>query len=60
MELPKLSDYVEKQLFSKRFILALLLVVLFAQGHISEGLVGAAIGFYFNRPTTTPPTEGQG
>ena len=60
MELPKLSDYVEKQLFSKRFILALLLVVLFAFGYISEGILGAVIGFYFNRATTPTKAEDSG
>jgi len=53
------QDYVEKELLSKRFILALLLVVLFAFGYISEGILGAVIGFYFNRATTaSTKTEG--
>lgn len=52
------QDYVEKELLSKRFILALLLVVLFAFGHISEGILGAVIGFYFNRATASTKTEG--
>ena len=56
-----LSDYIEKELLSKRFILALLLVVLFAFGYISEGILGAVIGFYFNRATTASTTaEGPG
>jgi hypothetical protein len=42
-----ISDYIEKELVSKRFILALLLVILFASGHISEGILGAVVGFYF-------------
>lgn len=55
------QDYVEKELLSKRFILALLLVVLFAFGYISEGILGAVIGFYFNRATTASTTaEGPG
>jgi len=55
------QDYVEKELLSKRFILALLLVVLFAFGYISEGILGAVIGFYFNRDTTASTTaEGPG
>jgi hypothetical protein len=41
------TDYVEKELIGKRFIIALLLVILFATGHISEGILGAVIGFYF-------------
>lgn len=48
----EISDYIEKELLSKRFILALLLVVLFAFGYISEGILGSVIGFYFNRATT--------
>jgi hypothetical protein len=43
----QLTDYIEKQLIGKRFILALLLIGLFAAGHISEGILGAVIGFYF-------------
>jgi len=54
------QDYVEKELLSKRFILALLLVVLFAFGYISEGILGAVIGFYFNRDTTQTMAEGPG
>lgn len=38
------TDYVEKQLFSKRFLLALLLVLLFATGNVSEGLIWLARG----------------
>ena len=41
------TDYVEKELIGKRFVLALLLVILFAFGYISEGIVGAVIGYYF-------------
>lgn len=42
-----IEKYIEPELIGKRFILALLLVVLFATGHISEGILGAVIGFYF-------------
>lgn len=42
-----IEKYIEPELIGKRFILALLLVVLFATGHISEGIVGAVIGYYF-------------
>lgn len=55
-----LSDYIEKNIISKRFLLALLLVLLFAFGHISEGILGAVVGFYFSRSTTPPKAEGQG
>lgn len=41
------EDYIEKGLFGKRFILALLLVVLFAFGYVTEGIIGAVIGYYF-------------
>ena len=54
------QDYVEKELLSKRFILALILVELFAFGYISEGILGAVIGFYFNRATTSTKAEGPG
>lgn len=42
-----LEKYIEPELIGKRFILALLLVGLFAFGHISEGILGAVIGYYF-------------
>lgn len=59
--LMQLADYIEKEIISKRFILALLLVMLFAFGYISEGILGAVIGFYFNRATTaTTKAEGPG
>ena len=54
------EDYIEKQLISKRFLLALLLVILFAFGHVSEGIIGAVVGFYFSRSTSPPKTGGQG
>jgi hypothetical protein len=47
-----ITDYIEKEIIGKRFILALLLVGLFAFGHISEGIVGAVIGYYFGSHTT--------
>lgn len=47
MDLSWLAAYVEKELIGKRFILALLLVGLFAFGHVSEGILGAVIGYYF-------------
>jgi hypothetical protein len=43
----ELSEYIEKEIIGKRFILALMLIVLFAFGYISEGIVGAVIGYYF-------------
>lgn len=42
-----ITDYVEKEIIGKRFILAMLLIALFAFGHISEGIIGAVIGYYF-------------
>jgi uncharacterized membrane protein YqaE (UPF0057 family) len=42
-----LEDYIEKGLIGKRFIIAVLLVILFAYGYISEGIIGAVIGYYF-------------
>jgi hypothetical protein len=47
-----IGDYIEKQIIGKRFILALILVTLFAFGHISEGIVGAVIGYYFGSHTS--------
>jgi hypothetical protein len=50
-----LSPYFEKELIGKRFILALLLVGLFAYGYVTEGILGAVIGYYFgshNQVTT--------
>jgi hypothetical protein len=46
------TDYIEKELVGKRFIIALLLVILFASGYISEGILGAVIGFYFRDHTS--------
>ena len=42
-----MPDYIEKEIIGKRFILALFLIGLFTFGHISEGIVGAVIGYYF-------------
>jgi hypothetical protein len=42
-----MNDYIEKGIVSRRFILAVMLIGLFAFGHISEGIVGAVIGYYF-------------
>jgi hypothetical protein len=47
-----ITDYIEKEIIGKRFILALLLVGLFSFGYISEGIVGAVIGYYFGSHTT--------
>ena len=56
----EISDYIEKELISKRFLLALLLVLLFATGNVSEGLIGTVVGFYFGRSTTPTTAEVQG
>lgn len=47
-----IADYVEREIIGKRFVLALLLVALFALGHISEGILGAVIGYYFGTHET--------
>jgi hypothetical protein len=51
-----LAPYLEKELIGKRFILAMLLVGLFAFGYVTEGILGAVIGYYFGSHVT-PPTE---
>ena len=48
-----LSPYFEKELIGKRFILAMILVVMFAYGYFSEGIIGAVIGYYFGNHTAT-------
>jgi hypothetical protein len=52
-----LAPYIEKKLIGKRFILALILVYLFANGNVSEGLIGAVIGFYFRDHIPTDPQK---
>lgn len=47
MNFPDLSPYFEKEIIGKRFIIAIMLIILFAYGNISEGIVGAVIGYYF-------------
>ncbi len=42
-----LSDYIEKGLIGKRFILALVIIVYFAYTGNGEGLVGSVMGYYF-------------
>lgn len=47
-----LSKYIESGLISKRFIIALLLIGIFAYSGTNEGIVGAVVGYYFG---THPP-----
>ena len=42
-----LGPYIEKELVSKRFILALLVIAYFAYTGSGEGIVGTVIGYYF-------------
>ena len=51
------APYLEKELIGKRFILAMILVTLFAYGYISEGILGAVIGYYFGSHSATTPEE---
>ena len=41
------EDYIEKELISKRFILALAIVGYFAFTGNGEGIAGTVIGYYF-------------
>ena len=47
MDWPDLSAYVENELISKRFILALLILAYFAYTGNGEGIAGTVIGYYF-------------
>jgi hypothetical protein len=51
------APYLEKELIGKRFILALLLVGLFAYGYVTEGILGAVIGYYFGSHSTVTVAE---
>lgn len=42
-----LATYVEKEIISKRFILALLILAYFAYTGNGEGIAGTVIGYYF-------------
>ena len=42
-----LSDYIEKNLISKRFLLAVLVIFYFIYSGNGEGLVGSVMGYYF-------------
>lgn len=41
------SDYIEKNIISKRFLLAVLIVLYFIYSGNGEGLVGSVMGYYF-------------
>lgn len=41
------EDFVEKQIVSKRFIIALLVIAYFAFSGNGEGIAGTVIGYYF-------------
>ncbi len=60
MDFPDLSAYFEKELIGKRFLLALILIILFSFGYISEGIVGAVIGYYFGTHQSGDPAAGPG
>lgn len=48
-----LQYFVEPSLFSKRFILAMVIIVYFAFSGIGEGIAGTVIGYYFGTHTST-------
>lgn len=41
------SDYIERNIIGKRFILAVLIILYFAYSGNGEGLVGSVMGYYF-------------
>jgi hypothetical protein len=47
-----LTPYIEKELISKRFILAILIVAYFAYTGNAEGIAGTVIGYYFGNHQT--------
>lgn len=48
--------YIEKELISKRFILALIIVGYFAFTGNAEGIAGTVIGYYFGNHQTVEAT----
>lgn len=48
-----LSDYIEKNIISKRFLIAVMIVLYFMYSGNGEALVGSVIGFYFGSRTNT-------
>lgn len=52
-----ISEYIEKELISKRFLLALLITGYFLATGNGEALVGAVIGFYFGEKASTKSIE---
>jgi len=42
-----LDYFIEKEIISKRLIIAVLVICLFSLGHIGEGILGAVVGYYF-------------
>ena len=57
MDLPNLSAYVEKEIISKRFLLAISIVGYFVATGQGEALVGAVMGFYFGEKAATTAGE---
>ncbi len=55
------EDYIEKDLISKRFILAVMIIVYFAWTGSGEGIAGTVVGYYFGTHTSEKvnptPTE---
>jgi len=50
------KDFVEKELISKRFILAIIIVMayLVRPEQLGEAIVGAIVGYYFGTHQTEP------
>lgn len=47
-----ITPYIEKELISKRFILAILIVGYFAYTGNAEGIAGTVVGYYFGNHQT--------
>lgn len=45
------ENYIEKELISKRFILAVMIIVYFAWTGSGEGIAGTVVGYYFGTHT---------
>lgn len=56
----QLADYIEKEIISKRFLLAIAIVGYFVATGQGEALVGAVMGFYFGEKAATNVIEVQG
>lgn len=52
-----LTPYIETEIISKRFILALLIVGYFAYTGNAEGIAGTVIGYYFGNHQTSGGAE---